>query len=125
MSSPEDGQHNVSVQGFPFLDIGNGGFENIPGTSSYSARNQSGLTTQLMVCAGTGLLCFLTFCILRTRFFQSSRLLFYYYAIFIIIVLSLSRSLSLTRSTILPLSKISLKGVTITKQIYFPYFFYF
>ncbi|KAG2219900.1 hypothetical protein INT45_008537 [Circinella minor] len=49
MSLPEDGQHNVSVQGFPFLDIGNGGFENIPGTSSYSARNQSGLTTQLMM----------------------------------------------------------------------------
>ncbi|KAI8149477.1 hypothetical protein BJV82DRAFT_708350 [Fennellomyces sp. T-0311] len=56
-----------SAVGFPFLDIGNGGFENVPGTSSYSAHNQSGLTTQLIVCAGTGLLCFLTFCFLRTR----------------------------------------------------------
>ncbi|KAI9256616.1 hypothetical protein BDA99DRAFT_516906 [Phascolomyces articulosus] len=66
MSSMEE-QHNATSHGFPFLDIGNGGFENVPGTSSYSARNQSGLTTQLMVCAGTGLICFLTFCILRTR----------------------------------------------------------
>ncbi|KAI9492266.1 hypothetical protein BDB00DRAFT_910483, partial [Zychaea mexicana] len=68
MSSEGGGEQRPQhISGFPFLDIGNGGFENVPGTSSYSARNQSGLTTQLIVCAGTGLLCFLTFCILRTR----------------------------------------------------------
>ncbi|ORZ21529.1 hypothetical protein BCR42DRAFT_488586 [Absidia repens] len=38
------------------------------GSTAYSAKqNQSGLTTQLIICFSVGLLCFLTFCFLRTR----------------------------------------------------------
>lgn len=56
----------LEKRGVPFFDIGDG-FEDVPGTSAYSARNQSGLITQLLVCASTGLLCFLVFCFLRPR----------------------------------------------------------
>ncbi|CAO3590036.1 unnamed protein product [Absidia cylindrospora] len=38
------------------------------GSVPFSAKqNQSGLTTQLIICFSVGLLCFLTFCFLRTR----------------------------------------------------------
>ncbi|KAI9316332.1 hypothetical protein BX666DRAFT_227509 [Dichotomocladium elegans] len=52
---------------FPWFDIGNDGFGELPGTAAHSARNQNGLTTQLLICAATGLLFFLIFCFLRTR----------------------------------------------------------
>lgn len=54
----------LEKRGLPFFDDG---FEDVPGTSAYSARNQSGLITQLLVCASIGLLCFLVFCVLRPR----------------------------------------------------------
>ncbi|KAI8097594.1 uncharacterized protein BX664DRAFT_293215 [Halteromyces radiatus] len=40
----------------------------LPGSIESSAKqNQSGLTTQLIICGSVGLLCFLVFCYLRTR----------------------------------------------------------
>ncbi|KAI8381462.1 uncharacterized protein BYT42DRAFT_613238 [Radiomyces spectabilis] len=38
-----------------------------PGLPTFQAQNQSAFTTQLIICFAVGLLCFLGFCILRTR----------------------------------------------------------
>ncbi|KAI8140824.1 hypothetical protein BJV82DRAFT_621286 [Fennellomyces sp. T-0311] len=70
LSSLQNSSSSIGISKFPF-DLCPGIFacndNPLPGTPLYNSKSVTGLPAQLVLCGSVGLLCFITFCFLRTR----------------------------------------------------------